>query len=300
MWAKYSYNASVSQANILNDIVAILTGTTDKTTLSAGCDQANTEILTTYDNAGWTVHDAAAGTNAQVIKAACQGDANQYKYVEINTNTAGQVFMGFWEDWNAGTHTGTNLTNNSKTTGYGQRYSTTTVGTMYISASSGRVLMYGTSSAGDGTANGGKCTTGVLESGRNYTWCAVGQGYVPAFYLLDSSTTHSPRYKTATGGIQTSGSVISGLKSTFGASSGGTVIHSTGVPGSSGNNVPVADFTVNGNTTNQAYFSDVLPSGAKCAGIGNALDELSYDSKTWIIMPMGTSASISTLMVPKG
>lgn len=62
MFTTYNYSASATLGNIIKDIADILTGTTDKTQLSAGCDQANTTILYDIAVAGWTMHDRAANS----------------------------------------------------------------------------------------------------------------------------------------------------------------------------------------------------------------------------------------------
>ena len=300
MWAKYAYNSGISQANILADIVAILTGTTDKATLSAGCNQANTEIINTYDNAGWTVHDAAAGTNAKVIKAECQGDAAQFKFVEINTDTAGQIFAGLWESFNGTTHVGTNAAYGSKTTGHGQRYATGTVGLMYISASSGRILLYGVSSAGNGISNSAGTATGIFEGGREFTWCDVGQGFTPAAQLRSPGSLYATRHKDATGNVQVGASVSTSMLTGFGVSLGTQAFHVNGPAAASGNHAPISEITGQSIASSAALFPNFTPSGVKCVGIGSALDEFSYDGKTWVILPASLTSGGCHFCVPKG
>jgi hypothetical protein len=302
MWAKYTYNASVSQANLLADLVAILTGTTDKTTLSADCDQANTEILATYDVAGWTVHDASAGTNAQVLKAPCEGDAAQFKYVEINTNTAGQVFMGLWESWNETTHVGTNLAYQSKTSNYGQRYSTTLTGQVYISASSGRLMLYGVSAAGNGSANAVGAATGVIEGGRAFTWCAVGQGFTPAAFLRTSAAYSCSRHKGSDGVIYTAATVNQFFSTGFGIAQGNATFNSAGPPAALGNHLPLAAIVGQGTSTAStgAVFSDFNPSGMLAVGLGAGLDEFAYNAQTWVVWPVSATLNVIHHAVPKG
>jgi len=119
MYAQYQYSAGHTAANLLADIGLLLTGTTDKATLSAGVDQANTSIWST-DAAGWSLYDGAAGTNAACYRVAWH-DAAQYCYIVIDTNTAGYVLMKGYESWNSGTHTGTNLIYSSDNTTVAQR-----------------------------------------------------------------------------------------------------------------------------------------------------------------------------------
>lgn len=62
MYAKYNYLTTATLLNVANDVIAILTGETNKANLSAGCDQTNTSILNTYTNAGWALHDRTANS----------------------------------------------------------------------------------------------------------------------------------------------------------------------------------------------------------------------------------------------
>jgi hypothetical protein len=106
MYAQYVYKAGSTKANVLADIVALLTGETNKANLSADCVQANTEILTTESVAGWTLHDAAAATNRVVLSAPCE-DALFTKYFGLDFNGATLVYAGGASTWDAGAHTGT-------------------------------------------------------------------------------------------------------------------------------------------------------------------------------------------------
>ena len=87
MYARYQYNSGVQatvQANILADLLAILTGEVNVSNLSASCDKVNTTI--TVDNpAGWVLHDAAAGTNAKAIKAPLADDQATFKHLVLDT-----------------------------------------------------------------------------------------------------------------------------------------------------------------------------------------------------------------------
>lgn len=115
MYAKYQYVSGATQANILADLTAILTGETDKNNLSAGCDKTNTTITSTIA-AGWTLHDGSSGTNKKVIKAPYSGNASKYKYAEINLYSTTGFTAQIYEDFNATTHTGTNASGQSQTT----------------------------------------------------------------------------------------------------------------------------------------------------------------------------------------
>jgi hypothetical protein len=108
MFTVYNYAAGATQANVLSDIVKLLTGETNKANLSAACVQANTSILSTVA-AGWSVWDASAGTNIQCLRAINQ-DASTYKYYLLQFGSTTAFSAATAESWNAGTHTGTNVT----------------------------------------------------------------------------------------------------------------------------------------------------------------------------------------------
>src|SRR5574337_374212 len=175
MYTNYAYNAGASAANILAD-------TTDKTTLSAACDQPNTSIVTTYAVAGWTVHDAAAGTNKQCLKAPCAYDAAVYKYVTIDTNTAGYVIITLCEGWNATTHAAIGVTTSAVSViGNSQRVSTTLVGTLQIAASARYIMLFGAYAGTDGTSTSAGSPTGIVET-SNCPW-AAGSTYIGAVHI---------------------------------------------------------------------------------------------------------------------
>jgi hypothetical protein len=60
MYARYNYSSAATQQQILADVISILTGTTSTASLSSGTDTVNSFILTTYNLAGWTLHDSTA------------------------------------------------------------------------------------------------------------------------------------------------------------------------------------------------------------------------------------------------
>ena len=302
MYATYSYNTNSTQVNILNDVVAILTGTTNKTTLSAACDQANTEILTTYNSAGWALHDAAAGTNAVVLKAACDGDSAQYKYVEINTNTAGYILTKMYTDWNSSTHTGTNLHTYSTNSTYTQRYSTTLIGKLFISSDSTRLMLYGAYVGGIGNSSYNSAS-GILEFNRGYTWCAVGRGFAPFVFISGDGSIACCRFISANGAAQTNtsnqcGSMCIPTGTISGSAAGGSsypvpmgdglfaspIVSPCGHPGSSNVGIWISGFSIS-----DIYI--LLLTNA------SNLDEVPYNSKTYVCFPQ---ISTCKLLVPKG
>lgn len=307
MFAKYSYLAGASQANIMNDVVLMLTGTTDKTLLSASCNQANTEILATYEPAGWILHDAAAGTNAKVIKAPCVGDAAQFKYVKITTNvSAGTIQTGLWESWNEVTHIGTNLASTSETANCGQRWATGAPGSLYISASAGRIVLYGASSAGNGCAQTNGSCSGVIEADRGFNWCGVGTGFVPAVFFQGNEAS-MPRHIDASGNVAASSATKSRLVTMgmdLAANSTYATAYGTGVPMSGGSFAlplaPLMAIATAATATAVSGFSNAEV-WILMAGYANTLDESSYDAKVRVMFPFNALGLAQLKMaLPKG
>ncbi|MBF0341892.1 MAG: hypothetical protein HQL95_13155 [Magnetococcales bacterium] len=180
MNAKYTYVAGATAANILADLVAILTGETNINNLSASCNKPFTTIES-ITAAGWTLHDAAAGTNAKCLKAPLADDATTFKYVVLDTNTAGYVITKVYETWNATTHVGTNLAFNSDVVGYQQRVSTTVTGTIYLFATARFMLLASLYSGLWGSStNAGP--SGCFERTRAGAWDTVTAGWPPYYF----------------------------------------------------------------------------------------------------------------------
>ena len=107
-------SSSLSAGNLTlaaSDIIAVLTGETDKNNLSAMNSPGGTSIASTYP-AGWTVWDSDTGTlNEWVIRAPTVDDGTQYKYVKLRFYTSSSyLYIGsqLIEDWNHTTITATN------------------------------------------------------------------------------------------------------------------------------------------------------------------------------------------------
>lgn len=145
MYAVYTHDASTTQANLVNDIVLILTGTTNTASLSADCVTASSSITTTYNVAGWTLHDASASATSQVVKC-LQQDAVTYKYVEISATSTTNFIITVYESWNAGTHAGTNGVSSINFA-----WSSSTQQPFYIYATSYQILISLQSSPSSGT-----------------------------------------------------------------------------------------------------------------------------------------------------
>lgn len=172
MYAKYSYQTGLIQSNLLNDLTLILSGTTDKATLSANCNQVDTEIISTVP-VGWTVYDANPGANKKIFRAQIADDVAQFKYVELDVSTAGQIKFFIYEAWNAVAHTGTNKSANVS---YYLRYDTAGTGQVYLWADARKILCYTTYgvSLGDNAYAGSYV---MAETSRIQPWDTVAAAY---------------------------------------------------------------------------------------------------------------------------
>lgn len=175
MFARYDYKAGSTLSEVMADIALLLTGTTAKASLSASCVQATTDIVSTVA-AGWSVYDAAAGTNAQVFRALC-ADGVTYKYMWIQL-TATTFEVRCYESWNATTHVGTNLA--ATTVGIvgstDSRFAPASGGTLFLSTSVQYVHMIGFV----GTT-WGYCKS-VMERSRLSAWDTLANGVTPVLY----------------------------------------------------------------------------------------------------------------------
>jgi len=202
MFARYNYIAGSTVANIMADIVAILTGTTDKATLSASCDQANTYIYNTYTNAEWILHDNAAGTNRVVLKGARFDAPTGYEYAMLDFSSVANKFgIKLYETWNETTHTGTNValvsTNLSSNTAFYQRINTSAGGSTIIYANKGRCILFqGNTSTGYGDDTY-KAWLGCMQRSRLSPWDTVAAGYPISAVVFGASMFSNLSYSGA-------------------------------------------------------------------------------------------------------
>lgn len=177
MKAVYEYNSGSTQADIVNDIVAILTGETNPASLSSACNEALTSIIATVAS-GWTLHDATAGTNAQVIKAPYSDNGTDDKFLKIESNATTRLIMHGYENWDAGSNTGTNATGNPTTSEY-QYMNSTNGGRFYLFASSKFVCIVGEEGTNYGD-NSYKGPTLFTEYTRIAPWNVTSENYPSA------------------------------------------------------------------------------------------------------------------------
>jgi hypothetical protein len=200
MYARYNYNTSATAAQILADIVLILTGTTSLASLSVGCDQVNSFILTGYNLAGWTLHDQVSATKV-ILKAPSIDLPAVYIYQELNTaTTANQITTNLYEGWNAATHVGTNLTNASAITTMGARFTVGTAASIVIAASANYSMLQSNTAAGIGGGTGFTC---IAQHTRLSPWDTVANAYPNSVYfksVVSLSQVGVPRIKNPAGG----------------------------------------------------------------------------------------------------
>ena len=196
MYARYTTNIGATAADLIEDLKKILTGTTDVNLLSASCNKGQTEIFSTTP-AGWEVHDAAAGTNAFVVKSPVYDNPAQFKYVKFDLNTAGYIYPQTFENWNATTHVGTNGQLSGGITSYGWRWSSTQTSTIFIYATARAVMFYTTYNATYGRSSDGLSYI-VAEYSRWSPWDTTAAGY-PNWFAprVNGSGFGAGRYKNS-------------------------------------------------------------------------------------------------------
>ena len=313
MYAKYTYSAGSTVANILNDVVLILTGTTNKATLSANCDQANTEILTTYNVAGWTLHDGNAGTNKKVISAPNSDVGTKYAILDTGSN-AGYLKITVSEDWNSTTHIATNEVYNTYPNN--PVISTTVSGSLYIYASPRTLVMMSFQSGTFGCGNySGWEAVVERERGIAY-WDTIGNNY-PLSILLDPAqglcangigvNVKSPRVKNILNGADGTmyGYIDTVFKGVFGSSFNNAMTSSKVLNSQDQLSLLVTRMYV-GSLGELVWAGDIstkndLP--LLQPNQGNCLDELEYGGKTRVLFSNSattSSCSYGSILVPKG
>lgn len=311
MYAKYTYNAGALIPEILADYVLLLTGTTDKTLLSASCDQVNTEIFVDAGNgAGWTVWDAAAGTNKVCLRSIVKDSAGTYKYALLDFSSAQYAYLGVYESWNATTHVGTNLTNYSLTNIRAQKHDITNGGKMLISASAAHIHWYSYSDTYGWGSSSDSGSCGLFEHTRNALWDTDANGYQPVVFVplgfACNSTTgmYSPRRKNAAGGDVTGGACSCNLTTPFRASAATINASLPTTTGVDANNNPVRLFMPWGPTSYSRCDGGgdcaVLSSNYLLARSSGAQDdEIVYDGNTYIVWDVYPAGQVN-MAIRKG
>ena len=287
MYVTYCYQAGSSTTNVIADLVKLLTGETNKANLSANCVQANTSIISTVA-AGWTVYDASAAADTQVLRSINQ-DATTYKYAKI-TVAAGLLTCLTCESWNAGTHAPTNAT-----TAVTSVMSTSSGGYFYIYATSKNLFVVPWLTVGF------SYPVGVAEFSRDtgpasYPAAAcVGNS---AMLQVSSSTAgcYVPRMKNqnAPGDLS---NVSCGFTAVMGTNNQNGGLYGVSMAyRDEAENTYLAVFRINASTMTTScaplgLFYDLLATGY---GAGAYLDQITYGGTVYVIWRM----SQAVLLVP--
>ncbi len=294
MYAVYTYAAATTQANLVADVIKLLTGETNKSNLSSDCVQASTTITSTVA-AGWAVYDSAAGSNEQCIRVLNQ-DGVTYKYYNFLASSTTVISGKISEAWNAGAHTGTNTSATLSSV-----WSSTGGGVLYIYATAKNIVIQSYSSATFQTLVG-MC---LFEMSRD----SIPSGY-PCAALLNTANTGFCQGSSAL--------TIPRLKS---ANAAGDTANSTNIAGgpltvSTNNGSPTTAthvYRTSGEVQTLPFYKLGFGGSAAAAGfhyygaaydvyIGSHtnyanLDEIAYNGVIYVAIK--GSASTFALLVPK-
>jgi len=152
---RIDYQAGDTAAGIVSALEAFITG-------------KGWEVFDPYGTAG-----AGVGCYRALYVGGTSGTASHYKYVTIDTATAGYIFLRAYESWNSSTHVGTNkATDNWVGTSLAtaaqnsQRLDTSNGGALYVFCSQRYLAILSSTPAGYGCSNDGGAT-GVFETARD-------------------------------------------------------------------------------------------------------------------------------------
>jgi hypothetical protein len=296
MYAVYNYKAGSTQAQVLSDIISILTGTTNVASLSASCVQSNTSITSTVA-AGWSVWDASAGTNWQMLRTLAQ-DGVTYKYWGIQLNGISTFLCFIAETWNASTHAGTNAC----TTGSGS-WDATNGGYFYIYATAKNIIMISWTTTGSFRG----FTGSTIETTRD---AAIPSGYpcyamfsqaagqsAPWFSLANTSSWFISRAKNQTSsGDTTVSAAITNLGPILNV--GGPQGAGSGLYRDASENQYIALYSA-GMSFNSVFAGTAYDIKLSSVSSATLLDEFSYSGTNYVNFGFGATASGGGLWVPK-
>jgi hypothetical protein len=184
MRATLEITGTATLANLLQDIISMLTGETDKNNLITTQLVLGSTSITANTASGWELWDSDAGvvsgSTSQVIRAPCVDDPTQFKYMQIYMTYSSsyyRVYFALMEGWDAGTNTPTR-----KTAFYeiilGRGPSASYGNTIFILQSTARyIFLANIGSTGDSQNDS---TFPCLEINRTHPCLAIGTGRLPA------------------------------------------------------------------------------------------------------------------------
>lgn len=182
MHATLAWQGSLNINEAASDIIAVLTGETDKNNLSPMNLPGGTTIASSFP-AGWEIWDDDTGTiDEWILRAPTVDDATQYKYVRMRFyNSSSYLTMEhqLMEDWNPTTNTATNAvvqftirTARHPATSYGPNNTTEVIATArYILI---RSNLY---------ASNVVCGFPCIEITRTHPCLEIGTGRIPAVQM---------------------------------------------------------------------------------------------------------------------
>lgn len=264
-------------------------------------------IWTSWQNAGWTVHDASAGSYFQVLKQPVDSSLGSGNiYLGVTNSDSRYFWLRLFENWDNVGHTGTREANGGRN--YSPQFYTTT-GYLYISSSPWHCAIHSYSSYygwGSGNANN---PMGVFQRTRRSPWDTNSNAYPPAVVCqYTGSVANTPmhavswasRYCSTNGADVTGSSAALYLSSPFGSCTMGAYNPSTNTsPMSGGISVLVPNASkvcqhlfvplwVVGNAGflggDLSGFSDFW---STTYNFGSALDEITQNGNTYVIWTAG-------------
>lgn len=284
MYAAYCYKAGSNIANILSDLTLLITGTTDINALSTDCVKANTSLVSVVPS-GWTLFDNAAGTNQKCIRAVNQDDIS-YKYVILSLPDSSTIRLVLYESWNATTHTGINPAALSHSLGI---WSSGEGGYFYIYATARNLFILPWITAGYQTA------PMIMEFSR---------AVLPSTYPCAVSTINNAVCYTASGS-----GYLSRVKNFSGTGDVGpnNIYGIVNYVSLGGVGLSYTKKDLNENTValfykpgvgvtgaTKSYLGDVYDIFITPNGLGNTLDQISYNGKNYTLI----KSTYCTILIP--
>jgi hypothetical protein len=281
MYARYDYNAGATAANVIADIAKILTGTTDKSLLSAACAKATTDIVATVP-AGWTLVDDATGTANEIVVSAPCALGIKPKLARILANTT-QLTTWSLETWNAATNVAANQAG-----GVGTSTTLSGANTIYIAATERYLFLMGVNAGVSGNP------VGVCELKPGTPYAMEANGLPPAANVSlpnsfgqNSSSAYLPRCKTITG-TDTANVYLQCVTLLYacGTAGGGTyqMLNADLVSTSP----PVVPVWFGAYTSNASFIGEMYGVKHTINSLGSNQDEVTSDGKTYRIWPSGS------------
>lgn len=287
MLAKYVWLTTSTQAQMLNDLCLLFTGS-PVSALSASCDKVNSQVIANTLPNNWTVYDAAAGASAQVLRS-LNTDGVSYKYMHLSFS-GNNLIVTTYESWNATTHVGTNqacrYTNAAYTITATAAFTATAGGTLYLYATN-EIAMFGSTS---------QVPAGVAEFTRNSP--AIDETY--PCHTLGFMSTCRVKNALAAGDFKfgSTPAFTSGTQTYSASTSDRTLRMPSGTIAYQA--IPLYLFAAMGSGSAIMCLGEVL--GIKYFGFcptGNYLDEVVIDGETYVYFLTASATNIQNAWIVK-